>query len=293
MNKWSKTFTVLALVFVATPSKSRSLHNARWYSLVGLSIANFIFDNNARSNLEEKWTTLPDIDQFKEEVKNTPGYHELTENQRNLMDSAYIRKLIGDDSVIVKYDPDEGLGAFAYRGGILTDKKFIKISGINIHPSLCEGILLHEYEHIRKRHDQKKMILSNIAPLTLHIFFKGFYSGYKLVRYGYLATKNMIPSMQVNLLNLLTTIISFPMIKSVTFSSISRAQEWQADNEVSPQYAADMADNLEALAIEYNKQYQPLQPQFSFFKWVYAKIHKTHPPVQDRIKELRYRAKSA
>lgn len=237
---------------------------------------------------------LRDADQFKSDyLKYGSKSLFFTEEELNKTNSAYIHDIIKDSSVVVKYH-----GNIEYQVGaehnFITGEKYI------ILPYNCyipEGILCHEYGHIKNNHSVKKEIFRVVAPVLLHTLFRKAHALYKGLRYGAAVIKNQIPSVGSTLLKIPSTATTF----SVAYLAAryqSRKHEREADDAIPDRYALGAAQYLESVQDVINKGaqempktwYGEIVEHYPTIKSGLEQLNATHPSFDDRIERLRARA---
>jgi STE24 endopeptidase len=139
------------------------------------------------------------------------------------------------------------------------------------------AVLAHEVGHWKKRHVLKRIILTEMVA------FAGLYIAYHLLQWdglpGIIGSGPLSFYAKVIVVSFLGSLAMFPL--TPFFSFLSRKDEHEADR-----FASILTGNSEALAnalIKLSREnLSNLHPHP-----LYAKFHYSHPPVVQRIRELR------
>ena len=144
------------------------------------------------------------------------------------------------------------------------------------------AILAHEVGHWKKGHIRKRLVLTELAALA------GCWLSFRLIDWGGLPGLLGMPSSsfaaQLVILAFLGAVVAFPL--APLSSWLSRRDEREADR-----FACELTGQPEALATALIKLSRDnlanLHPHP-----LYAKFHYSHPPVVERVRELRVMAES-
>jgi STE24 endopeptidase len=139
------------------------------------------------------------------------------------------------------------------------------------------AILAHEAGHWKKRHLLKKIILTEVIGLA------AFYLAFRLLAWeglpGLIGLQEASFYLRVVVLGFLASIMLFPF--TPLFSALSRRDEREADR-----FAVDLTGNAGAMAsalVKLSKEnLSNLHPHP-----LYAKFYYSHPPVVERVRELK------
>lgn len=141
------------------------------------------------------------------------------------------------------------------------------------------AVLAHEVGHWKKRHVLKRIIMSEVLA------FIGIYLAYRLLQWdglpGLLGLEQVSFYAQIVILGFLGSLAMFPV--TPLFSYLSRLDEREADR-----FASDLTGNPDAMAsslVKLSKEnLSNLHPHP-----LYAAFYYSHPPVVQRIRQLRGR----
>jgi STE24 endopeptidase len=144
------------------------------------------------------------------------------------------------------------------------------------------AVLAHEIGHWKKRHILKRIILTEIMA------FSGLFVAFHLLNWdglpGIIGLSTASLFARVIILGFLSSLIMFPL--TPLFASLSRRDEREADR-----YAADLLGSPDAMASALVKLSREnlanLHPHP-----LYAKFYYSHPPIVERIRELKSGASS-
>jgi STE24 endopeptidase len=139
------------------------------------------------------------------------------------------------------------------------------------------AVLAHEVGHWKKRHVLKRIVLTEAMA------FCGLFLAFHLLTWdglpGMIGLANASFFARIVILGFLGSLVMFPL--TPLFSSLSRRDEREAD-----QYASDLTGRPDAMASALVKLSREnlanLHPHP-----LYAKFHYSHPPVVERIRELK------
>jgi STE24 endopeptidase len=139
------------------------------------------------------------------------------------------------------------------------------------------AVLAHEVGHWKKRHVLKRIILTEMVA------FAGLFTAYRLLQWeglpGIIGSGPLSFYAKVIVVGFLGSLVMFPL--TPIFSFLSRRDEHDADR-----FASFLTGNSEALSsalIKLSREnLSNLHPHP-----LYAKFYYTHPPVVERIRELR------
>ena len=144
------------------------------------------------------------------------------------------------------------------------------------------AVLAHEIGHWKKRHVLKRLILSQIAA------FCGLYLAYVLVQSdalpGLLGYAELSLYARFLIVGLLGSLVMFPL--TPLFSALSRRDEREADS-----YAAELTGHPENMASALVKLSRENLSNLHPHPW-YAAFYYSHPPVVDRIRQLKAAVRS-
>jgi STE24 endopeptidase len=139
------------------------------------------------------------------------------------------------------------------------------------------AVLAHEIGHWKKRHILKRIVLTEVMA------FSGLFLAYHLLNWDGLpkviglSTASLFA--RVVILGFLSSLVMFPL--TPLFAALSRRDEREADR-----YAADLIGSPAAMASALVKLSREnlanLHPHP-----LYAKFHYSHPPIVERIRELK------
>lgn len=186
--------------------------------------------------------------------------------------SKYVQKLFRDNSVQVVRE--KSTNGFAYYNPY-TGTKCIILP----YEDVPLGVVFHEYEHLKRKHQMKVDAFKVLIPLCLAGMFKGVHYGYKVARYGYKVVQKKASPVSSALFKIPS---AYGMQEGAKYASspllaaYSRSHEWEADAAV----PADLAQGLAYYLSHFSEDPMPA--------WL-----SIHPPLQDRIAALRARATRA
>jgi STE24 endopeptidase len=139
------------------------------------------------------------------------------------------------------------------------------------------AVLAHEVGHWKKRHVLKRIVLSEVTA------FCGLFLAFHLLTWdglpGLIGLTEASFFARVVILGFLSSLVMFPL--TPLFSSLSRRDEREADA-----FASELTGRPDAMASALVKLSREnlanLHPHP-----LYAKFHYSHPPVVERIRELK------
>ena len=165
-----------------------------------------------------------------------------------------------------------------------------KVKRIILYDTLLEkmdsdetiAVLAHEIGHWKKKHVLKRIIVSEI------IAFAAFYVSFQILQTDFLLSIFSIKAdsffAKIIILGFIGGIVAFPLIPIVSY--LSRRHERQADR-----FACELTGNPESLATSLIKlskdNLSNLHPHP-----LYAAFHYSHPPVVQRVREIRREIRS-
>ncbi|MBI5441346.1 MAG: M48 family metallopeptidase [Deltaproteobacteria bacterium] len=171
----------------------------------------------------------------------------------------------------------------AYFSGIGKVKRIVLFDTLLAQMTHAEilAVLAHEMGHWKKRHVLKRLgLTAGTALIALWLAFR-------LLRWGGLpgviGLDSASPYLQWVILGFLGTIASFPV--GPLFAALSRRDEREADR-----YAAELTGSPEALASALLKLSRETLANLHPHP-LYAEVYYSHPPVTERVRELRARAR--
>ncbi len=201
----------------------------------------------------------------------------LEEDIRKMMEKAGLAV-----SKVLQVDASKRSGhSNAYFTGIGKQKRVVLFDTLLEQLSQEEilAVLAHELGHMKKRHILKRMLL--MAAIAL------FYCGLAHLLIGWQGLPLLVGMQEASfyarlvILFFLSGILTFPL--TPLFSGLSRRDEYQADH-----FACDLHGNGEDLATALIKMsrenFANLHPHPA-----YANFYYSHPPVAERVRQLRAR----
>jgi STE24 endopeptidase len=167
----------------------------------------------------------------------------------------------------------------AYFTGIGSVKRIVLFDTLVEQMSQDEvlAVLAHEVGHWKKRHVLKRIILTEASA------FLGLFIAYHLLRWdgltGLIGLEQGSFYARVMIIGFLGSLATFPL--TPFFSYLSRRDERAADR-----FAADLTGNPAAMASALVKLSRENLSNLHPHPW-YAKFYYSHPPVVERVRELR------
>ncbi len=264
---WGSTTEPKGRIFTAAGVKAvaKLVNRMQWATLTGWAGYNLKALKDGHEGLESAADRLP----------NAPEWA-----------TSYVRDILADPSVIVKYD-FFGFMSGGYAGALsnpFNGKKVIFISFL-LPSEANYGILHHECSHIQNNHGIKNFLTQSVGPLALNTVFKTANTGFRVVRYGYAATKKHVPSIGATLLKIPTTIISAPL-SILGARHQNRLFELQADNAIPADLAGPVANEFKS----WLPKKQIYEMGLSTKEKMMEMLLGSHPKLQIRIPELQARA---
>jgi hypothetical protein len=259
---------------------SNVMNKLQWATFIGMPV----YDVGQKFIKGASFDGLPAIDRYKSDyILYKPTSFTLSDEQLDKMNTSYIQSIIKDPSVMIKYNGNLEDNAGAHHN-LLNGKKYIILPYSRYIP---EGVLYHEYGHIKNNHHLQQTLFSNLAPLALHTFFKKISNGYKLFKHGASALKNTIPSIDSTLSKIPQTVATYAVAK-IPIAYQSRMHEREADDAIPAEYAAEAAEFLETVEGDMRKKYVSYPKPW--YGKLLEKMLSSHPSIQERTEKLRARA---